>query len=1194
MTQWTKEQEEAIRARGSNLLVAAAAGSGKTAVLVTRIIDLIIEDRVDINKMLIVTFTNAAAGEMRERIAKALTLGMEKQKDQEEHFRKQLHLLNKSYITTLHSFCIEVVRKSFHLLNIDPNFRIGDEAETGTLKQEALEEIFEDAYLSEDPRFHGLVERFGGSKDDTPLQELVLKLYQVIQSQPYPFEWLDQAVADFNKSYEELKASSWYRALLSEVNLELMGARALLEEAKEICNKVAGPVGYLNTIVDDLNNIDSLWTAGQKDLKILHLNLKETKHKIIGRCSKDVDERLKEEAKKLRDEAKTIVVERLGQALLAKDPEVMVQELNQIYPYMKCLAELIQKFAATFTEKKLEKGIVDFNDLEHLALQALSHPDVAQYYREHFDHLFVDEYQDSNIVQETILNFIKREDNLFLVGDVKQSIYRFRLADPTLFIEKYETYSKDKEDINRRIDLAKNFRSRGEILAGVNFIFKNTMSKAFGEIEYDEKAYLYQGLEMEPIADPSIEVLLIEKNLSTASAEEVGVEELEELEDVQVEALAAAKLVREIMASEIYDERLKAYRKAEYSDIALLLRTTRNWSPVFLEIFTKEGIPCYGDTNSGYFDTLEINIFLNLIKAVDNRRDDLALLSVLRSPIGGFSIDELVEIRIKTTKGSFYEALSKYANDEKDALALKLRRFNDQLLKWVEEARYMKIPQFIWKLLMETNYFYYVGAMPGGLQRQANLRIFVDRARQFEETSIKGLFNFVKFIEKLRNSSGDMGTAKILSENDNVLRIMSIHKSKGLEFPFVIVAGLGKQFNQRDNTASLLIHKELGLGPKYVDPDLRIYGDTLPRLAMKNKLKIEGLSEEMRILYVALTRAKDKLYLVGSQRDLSKKVEQWSKRITPYQLAKAKTYLDWIGPVLLRHQDGQVLREKGSLEWGEEMLWEDASKWRLRLTSRAQICKEEAEEVKEEATLKNLLTSFPGVNTKYKELIQYRLNWQYPHKVATMIPSKISVTDIKRASMKHFDAKGLRKPSLVKVPKFLEGAKVLSGVEKGTIVHFVLQHFDLTRVYSREAIEKQIKQMIEKELLYPVEAEVIDIDKLLNFFNSEIGQRLLQASRVEREVAFNLVKRASEIDIEEASEETLLIQGVIDCFFEEEDGLVLLDYKTDVVLGKLPDEAIERYTSQLTLYKEALESLSGKKVKESYLYLFDLDKGVKL
>ncbi|AFS78914.1 ATP-dependent helicase/deoxyribonuclease, subunit A [Gottschalkia acidurici 9a] len=1188
MPKWTEAQSEAIKNRGCNLLVSAAAGSGKTAVLVERIIKLIVEDKIDIDKLLIVTFTNAAAGEMRERILKAITDEMEKENSDEKNLRKQVSLINKASITTLHSFCINVVRKNFHIIGIDPTFRIGDTTEIRIIAQESIEEVLESKYEQGEKDFLRLVESFSGNKSDIKIEELVLSIYLFIQSQPYPYKWLKESVEMFNMDRNELNESTWIQTIKEDINTKLKGAKNIIEEAIAISKQAGGPEPYLEALNQDLIDIEKLesmiedYVLGNihvDDMKIEHTKLKTITKKMISEL--EIDEVLKAEVYDLRNEYKDIINELFSKNILKRDMDSYFEDVKDFYPVMNSIYELVVSFGELYSEKKLEKGLLDFNDLEHYTLQALESEDVREELKNCYEYIFIDEYQDSNIVQETIIDNIKRENNLFFVGDVKQSIYRFRLADPSLFIGKYTTYSKDDESVNKRIDLSQNFRSRKEILDGVNFIFKNIMTSELGEVDYTEDAYLYNGANYEEIEDSSIEINIIEKNMSDNEERENNDSDidinLEEMTDAEIEAKVIADKIKNLIGKSTFDIKENRYREIGYKDIVILFRATKNWSDIFSEVFTREGIPVYIDDSSGYFDVLEIKIFLNLLSIIDNKRQDIPLLSIMRSPIGKFTTEELIKIRINNKNSSYYEAIEGYIKDNMDELSEKLKNFISKIDYWCEEARYLKLDEFMWKLMMDTGYYYYVGAMPRGAQRQANLRILVDRANEFEKASINGLFNFIRFADKLQSASGEMGTAKVLGENEDVVRIMTIHKSKGLEFPVVICGGLGKQFNLKDMQQDILLHKELGLGPKHVDISKRRYRETLPQLAIKSKKKIENLSEEMRVLYVALTRAKDKLILVGSIRDIEKQAKKWSKKGTIYNLMSSRNYLDWICTCLFKHKDGKPIRDLVNIEIDGLLDIKDSSKWTVNFIDKTNIFKEKAEENKLKQEYKDKLENFKREEfTEYKKLIEERFLWNYPYENSIKIPSKISVSDIKKANMKDIDDVVYKIPSLLKIPQFLEGKKPFTSAEKGTIVHFVMQHIDLKSDISLESIKLQIEKMTFHELITDEEAKVVDVEKILKFFDSSIGKRMLNSEKSFREVPFVYRKDACKV-IEELNNcsEDVYIQGIVDCYFEEDGDIVLLDYKTDYV-GENPEKLISKYKSQLKLYKEAIENITKK------------------
>ncbi len=1236
MPEWTEEQKEAIWARNSNLLITASAGSGKTAVLVERIIQLICRDGVDLDRLLIVTFTNAAAAEMRQRISTALLAELDKAGGNQEHLRRQLNLLSHSSISTLHAFCTEIVRKHFYLLEIDPNFRIANTTETDLIKMELIEELFEEEYEKNSEYFLGLVEMFGASTSDLPFQDLFLRSYEFMQSQPYPLQWFKECVDNFNLDEPGFEGSPWLEALSRDLQIKLEAAQDVFKQALELTELTGGPRAYRAAILDDLDLVQELGNALKSGISSFYEHIKDLKHKKLARISKsdEVDPGLQEEVKSLRDDGKKLIDDMRD--LMMRSPGEYLEDLHRLYPFMDYLAVMLSDFSQRYQDRKAEKGILDFNDLEHMALQVLGNDAVAAEYRSHYLYIFVDEYQDSNLVQETILDFIKNDDNLFLVGDVKQSIYRFRLADPSLFIAKREKYSKTKDVLHRRIDLNSNFRSNCEIINGVNYIFTRIMSREFGELDYDEDSRLYPGLQelnepagrtanesgdqdsFDPVISREPELYIIENSLSpreefvTVQTNNAGDDEdfdhtgndYEDMDNTELEARLAIKRIKELCESQIYDQERKSWRKIDYRDIVILMRASRNAAAVFLEHFLREGIPVYADIEQGYFETLEIELFINLLRLIDNQNQDIPLLSVLRSPIASLSIEELISIRLELPRSQtqispFYEAVKHYADKQKNNLAVKLKVFLNKLREWKAEAIYMPMDEFIWKLFMDTGYYYYVGAMPGGEQRQANLRILYDRARQFQTTSIRGLFSFLKFVEKLRASKGDMGNAMIIGERDNVVRIMSIHKSKGLEFPVVILAGMGKKFNLRDTTSPILLHRDLGLGPRLVDPVLRTRRDTIARLVMKNVIKMESLAEEMRILYVAMTRPQSKLIMVGTVRNMDNCRRKWSKTINAYNLSRGGNYLDWLGTSLIRHTDGQALRESDTTSIAVSLI-DDESRWKIEVVATSSLIQEELMKVQKLDKIRELLEggNYRETNSNEREVVWEQLNWEYPFVEAGLIPSKLSVTTLKNLkagkleSLRNNVASELLGWDLKEAS--WERETKLSGAQKGTIIHYIMQNLDYSSLDSLEAIGEQISVMVEKELLTEEAAAVIDIGKIENFFASLLGQRVLAAEKIYREVPFNLRVKASEIMDGLESAETMLIQGVIDLYFQEGEELVLVDYKSDWLAPGQEAELVARYQTQLEWYKKALERIQGRTVKESYLYLFHTDQAILL
>lgn len=1258
-TKWTDEQLLAIETRGKNLLVAAAAGSGKTAVLVERIIKIITDDNnpVDIDKLLVVTFTNAAASEMRERIGDAISKKLEEMPDS-KMLQRQLALLNKSNITTIHSFCLDIIKNNFHLIDLDPGFRIGDETECTLIKQDVLIELFEDKYDKEDEGFLNLIEAYCTNRDDERLKEIVLKLYNFSMSGPWPSVWLREKAQEFNiNSLDELEKASWYKVLKESLYLDLNNAKNGLDEAIKICEEDSDLAPYLLTLKPELNGIENAINSLNLNLEQIYKAIKDIEFAYrIKTVKKGLGDELdKKKVKSLRDDVKKKINQIKGGVFSISLDETL-NGIKNMYPIIKSLTELVIEFSDRYVKKKMERVILDFNDLEHLCLKILTCNDengevyassVAQKFREKFEEVLVDEYQDSNNVQETIISMVSRKDldnpNVFMVGDVKQSIYRFRQAKPELFLEKYNSYSEEDNKKNRKIMLYKNFRSREEVIKGVNFIFKSLMSKTVGELDYTDKEALNLGASYDEINKDNVyfqdnEFIDLDKIevsgalelhiLDKSSDFEDGKNEIndeddkendneEDLSAVAIEARIIAKRIKELINPSdgkcfmVFDKNLNRYRKITYKDIVILLRSTKNWADTIVEELSFGGIPVYADINTGYFQTIEIRTIMSLLHIIDNPMQDIYTIASMRSPIFAFTSEELADIRILNRDNYFYLNVKDIAEDVYNerinkSLKDKCVYFIEKIGSWREKSLYMPIDEFLWYLYSDTSYYGYVGAMVNGIQRQANLRILFQRAKQYEQTSFKGLFNFINFINKLRKSSGDLGTAKILGENEDVVRIMSIHKSKGLEFPVVFLSGCGKQFNLRDINDSLLFHEELGIGADCIDIKKRIRYTTLQKYAIKKKFELETLSEEMRILYVALTRAKEKLIITGSSYNLQKDIDACYKagvkgfnKVIPSELLKQKSYLKWIMTALIKHKDGDILRQ-GKNEFVE--ISDDLSSWKINFHKKSDFGTENVEDSIEKKNISILSLNYS--NFEVDEEIRKRLEFRYKYRDVCSVPSNISVSDIKKAEEEIFEPQAenlFSEEKNRKKPKFIMEEKGLSKAEKGTAMHFVMQKLDLNKVNLLNEIKEQIKNMFEKGLITKDEEESINIFKIQKFFKSNLGQRLLKAYKENKQVFRELpfiteipVKRIEKDLIDKIfNNEKLRLQGIIDCFFEEDDGIVLLDYKTDYVENGKEKEILDKYRVQIDLYTETLERVIGKKVKERYLYLFGIDKEVK-
>ncbi|MDU4142619.1 MULTISPECIES: helicase-exonuclease AddAB subunit AddA [Clostridium] len=1225
-TKWTEEQLKAIETRRCNLLIAAAAGSGKTAVLVERIIRIITneENPVDIDRLLVVTFTSAAASEMRERIASAITKALEKSPNS-KNLQKQLTLLSRANITTMHSFCLDVIKNNFHIIDLDPAFRILDETEGMLLRSEVLEELFEDKYENDDKEFLDLVEAYSDSKSDDKLKDIVLDLYKFSMSGPWPQRWLRDKSEEFNiNTIEELDKSSWMKVFIENLVIELQGLISMEEKALELCEETSGLEPYIDTFRDDITMLRMIYEhlgAGVEEIYNRLSSASFSKLKTVRKANVS-DENTQSRVKAIRDDVKK-KINKLRDEIFSMTPDEMLHSVKASYTYMKALSSLVIEFQDRFSNAKKEKGALDFNDLEHLCLKILTSEDsgVADNFKEYFDEVLVDEYQDSNAVQEAIIDLVSRkysnDPNVFMVGDVKQSIYRFRQAKPELFLEKYNTYSK-KQGKNIKIQLYKNFRSRDEVIKGVNYIFKEIMSRVVGELEYTDEEALNLGASYSKTEDDNyvvggkIELNILDK--STEVEEEVLIEE-EDLGTINLEARIVANRIKELLSNKdgkvfkVLDKGTGEYRPVTYKDIVILLRATKNWSEVFLDELGAEGIPVYADTGSGYFESIEIRTIMSLLKVIDNPMQDIPLIALLRSPIMSFSAEDLTNIRLVDKDKYFYENIISISKEEFDCekeLIEKCNIFLERLSVWRKKSIYTPIDEFIWYLYTDTAYYGYVGAMPNGVLRQANLRILFQRAKQYEQTSFKGLFNFINFINKLRKSSGDMGSAKVLGENEDVVRIMSIHKSKGLEFPVVFVCGSGKQFNLMDLNNNILYHEELGFGPELVDLDKRVSYPTLPKEAIKQRIRLETLSEEVRILYVAFTRAKEKLIITGAVNGLEKWITKCCNAaaldkdiILPSEVLKGKSYLDWIGMAICKHKDGEILRELvGS---NDIRIKDDLSTWSVKTWTKSDLVVDKKDSDVDEINEDNLLIN-SDCSSVDKE-IERRLDFRYKFRESTLIKSNFSVSELKKKNFEQvpvIDTENLFKEDICNIkPKFLQEERELTAAEKGTAIHFVMQKIDLSRVNTIEEIKIQLKDFVDMELLSKEEYKVINPYKVKKFFISKLGERMLSAYN-RGDIVYREIPFYTEIDVhrinpdlpKEVEGDKVRLQGVIDSFFYEDNEVILLDYKTDYVEQSNEEELINKYRIQIQYYKEALEKITKTKIKECYLYSFYLEKEI--
>lgn len=1170
-------------------------GSGKTAVLVERIINKIVNEKMDIDKMLVVTFTNAAASEMRQRILEAIYKYLEEYPE-DEHMQKQTILMGKSNICTIHSFCLEVIKNNFYEIEISPNFKIGDQTEIEILKQETLEELFEEKYLEENEEFLKLVEMYTTYRGDENLKELILKIYKYIQASPFPQEWLEGKIEQFNlneKINNDFATTIWGKILLESFKEELESCILELKSVKKDLDKYFELEKFARTIYIDIQNLEQLECNLDSWDKAYNL-ANSIKWETWPRDSKIILEQ-KEIAKEKRDKVKKKFNKIKDKVLLYSSVKAN-EDINSMYKVMNSIKRIVQEFTIRYQEVKKEKNIVDFNDIEHFALQILVKKEdgkyvqtqVAKNYMEKFEEIAIDEYQDSNLVQEYILSMVSNGNNIFMVGDVKQSIYKFRQARPELFIQKYDEYKikqEKNESDNLKIQLFKNFRSRKNVLDITNLVFENIMSKKLGDIEYNENEYLNLGANFEENDEINCagktEVLIVDLKQVEDN------EEIENIEDMVIEAKLVANRIQELIKSkyQVFDKKV-GFRNITYKDIVILLRATSILAPIYEKELSDLNIPVFSDTGTQYLETIEIQTIMSILKIIDNPMQDIPLVCVLRSPIGGFDDNDLVEIKLqgyKKEQNYFYEALVEASKIKDTELSKKITIFIDKLNSWRKKQEYLAIDELIWQIYLETGYYHYVSLMPNGALRQANLKILFEKAKEYESASFKGLFNFINFMDKLKTSNTDMDSAKLIGENEDVVRIMSIHKSKGLEFPVVFLSSTGKKINMQDLNDNILLHQDIGLGPKYIDYQRRIEYNTLAKVAIAQKISIETISEEMRILYVALTRAKEKLIITGLSKDFEKdyKIKEEilemyeEKAINPSILKSYKSYLDWIELVYLKNKK----LSKNIID--------------LKVLAKEDFIKKINTERKIEDDKNSIVDKIEKENVKLKELLE----WKYENIEASQIPAKISVSKIKQIENEksevflnnkiEYNTENLQKPN------FLKGNLKITNAEVGTLMHMCIQKMDEKQEYTAEKLKNEIKKLIQNKIITEKQAEKININKLLAYTKSDLFKNLKKAKKIYKEQPFYMYVPAKEV-YDVSVNENIVVQGVIDLYYiDENDNIILVDYKTDYVKNN-EQELVEKYKKQLLSYKKAIEYALKRKVYKVYIYSIYLEKNIEI
>ena len=1269
---FTPEQQRVIELHNSNILVSAAAGSGKTAVLVERIIRMICdgEHPADIDRLLIVTFTNAAAAEMRERIAAGITARLEADPGN-EHIQKQSALLHNAQITTIDSFSLFLIRNHFNEIGLDPDFRVADEGEIKLLQQEVLAQLLEDAYagqfVPEAPeQFHACVEYFCPGGRESVLEQHILNLSRYAGSFPWPAEWLEERKNDYAAGDMEALVHSDYGQYLTErVNRTVEGCLEKLREVKRLCELPDGPYMYGELTEAEIEQLERLTSC--KDLEEQAAKVPAvTFARLPSKKDDSVDPAKRELAKAIRNSVKDTLSD-LSESYFKTPLELAVEQGKACREPLRMLLDLVLEFDRRLLAAKQERHLIDFSDMEHYALQILLKrekveetgsigtdraktkyrivpSDVAMEYRQYFQEILIDEYQDSNLVQEYLLSAISGEEegryNRFMVGDVKQSIYKFRLARPELFLEKYDTYQETGDLC--RIDLAKNFRSRIQVVDAVNDVFSRIMSREIGGIAYDDKAALYPGAVYPAQEDPAYgsELLLIRKpekgereesGIGEQHAEGAGV--LVDYDNVrQLEALAIAARIKQLKGSlQVMEKSAGELRPVRYSDMVILLRTTSGWDEEFKKILEQQGIPVYITSKTGYFGALEVQELLQFLRVLDNPRQDIPLFGVMQSVFGGLTQEEIAQIRSggeghSRKRMTLYEALKEVAQSgrtveegeeisagesagEEAELSQKADTFLQRIGHYRDLTPFTSIRDLLQRILDDYDYLNYVTALPAGSKRRANVEMLLTKASAFEKTSYFGLFHFIRYMEQLEKYDVDYGEADTLDENADVVRIMSIHKSKGLEFPVVFVSGLSKRFNMQDANQSLIVDMDLGVAVDYVDSVRRIKNKTLRRTVLSAKMKEDNLAEELRVLYVALTRAREKLILTAV---LDKADEKWElaqmtgqERLTYLDFCEAGSYMDFLLPILPKTGIAvKILRTEdlAAEELGEQLRMGDRRE-QLRLIA----CGETP------------LTGDPEENERKLMHLRERFAYQYPHPGLQKLYTKTTVSELKIAAMAEKDEAAFHtfeeKEVVPYIPGFRREQEKVSGAVRGNAFHRVMELLDFMYVFvesglfekcpgdyetyrkrlDAERLKNRLEEFLQRETislrLTEEYAKAVSLPKILNFLEQELAYRMWRAQEqglLYREQPFVLGIDAKRLDPDLPEGEKVLIQGIIDVFFIEDGEIVLLDYKTDVIDSL---EALwNRYNVQIQYYEEALTKLMQMPVKERILYSFYLEK----
>ena len=1185
--QFTPEQQKVIDLREKNILVSAAAGSGKTAVLVERILGLILDETkpVDIDRLLIVTFTNAAAGEMRERIGSAIEERLS-QDPGNRHLQRQATLLHRALITTIDSFCLFVIKNNFNEIGLDPGFRVADNGEAELLKQDIINEVFEELLEDEKTKdgFVELLETVAYRGKEKILEETVLKIYNFSQSFPWPQEWLCDRYEDYLVT-DSIENTFWGRLWKEDLNCQLEQMKKRLYNAMSICKEQDGPYPYLPALEADLEILDYLVSKNRREQCEKMQNLAFAR--LSAKKDAAISDSKKECVKRIRDEVKK-ELGALGKKYFGFSEETIIKQMKETARIEKTLIDTVLLFGKRFEEKKRQKNILDFHDMEHLALNILiqreTDPEtgvktwkptkVAEEYSNYFKEIMIDEYQDSNLVQEYLLQSISGEGqkryNRFMVGDLKQSIYKFRLARPEIFLEKYHSYSEEDDALKQRVDLHKNFRSRRQVIDSVNHVFYRIMGEQLGKIEYTEKEALYPGAEYPEGDDEyTTELLLLE-----TEGEEVK----------KAEATMIADRIHQMVGKmRIKDKETGELRTVRYGDIVVLLRSNSGWDEEFCRVFMEQDIPACVTSKTGYFSAKEVQILLSFLKTIDNPEQDIPLYGTMKSLLGRFTDEEIAHMK-SVGKGTLYENLKASVEGE---LGEKVMRFLETLERYRNMVYIMPIHKLLRVYLKETGYLHYFAAMTGGESRVANVKMLLEKAENYEKTSYFGLFHFIRYMEQLQKYDIDAGDGGNGDESADAVRIMSIHKSKGLEFPICIVAGLSKKINQQDVNAGLICDMDLGIGMEYRNPKTRVRNTDIRRNVLAEKMRMDNLGEELRILYVAMTRAKEKLIMTGVVKNYEERMLSYEEikkeedlKIPFAILSQSSSFMDFVLPTTIR-----------GCKCIQTILW---NFWGLGGEKQAREVLKQINRIDVEQRLR---LPMEEDELEKADVLRKNFTMEYLHRELRGLYAKTSVSELKMKAMEEKDVTAFQMfeepEASAYIPQFIEERGEVSGTTRGNAYHRVMELLNFACCRDVETVLKYMETLVEEKRLEANYLPLIRKDKLDKFLKSDLCERMKKADqdrKLYREQPFVLGLSASRVEKSFPPEEKVLIQGIIDAYFEEDGELVLVDYKTDVI--KTPQELIDRYATQVEYYREALKKLTGKRVKECILYSFALNKAI--